>query len=157
MINNSAKPWEGIEGGIHVNLRQTKPIHLWCPECGYDFSYNTNHVEERIDNLKRDVASIMAQMKEFKAEHPSDYHRHEWYWKAKAALAHKQCELVDVKKARKATVIEIKAQQSKIFYQLVKERLGEEETIKLMKEAEEQMIYYNWDMATQTFTRFEGA
>lgn len=53
--------------------------------------------------------------------------------------------------------MEIKAQQNKIFYQLVKERLGADEALKLMKEAEDQLVYYDWDMATQTFTRFDGA
>lgn len=60
------------------------------------------------------------------------------------------------KKARKATAAEIKRQQDIIFYKLVRERIGKDEALKLMKEAEEELVYYEWDMATQTFTRFDG-
>lgn len=139
-----------------MELKQTKPIHLRCPKCGYDFSYNTNHIEEEIDRLRCEITSIKSQITQYKNEHPKTY-RNDWYRRAQAMLTKKSAQLSELKKARKATAVEIKAQQDKIFYQLVKERLGEEEAIKLMKEAEDQMIYYNWDMAAQTFTRFEGA
>ena len=140
-----------------MELKQDKPIHLRCPKCGYDFAYNTNHVEERIDQLKQDIASISAQMKTFKTSNPGNYFGSEWYRKAKAVLSRKQAQLVNAKKARKATAVEIKRQQNIIFYKLVCERIGKDEAIKLMKEAEEQLAYYEWDMATQTFTRFDGA
>lgn len=139
-----------------MELKQDKPIHLRCPKCGYDFAYNTNHVEERIDQLKQDITSIMAQMKDFKAQNPVNYSKSDWYRKAKAALSHKQASLVNAKKARKATAAEIKRQQDIIFYKLVRERIGKDEALKLMKEAEEELVYYEWDMATQTFTRFDG-
>lgn len=139
-----------------MELKQAKPIHLRRPKCGYDFSYNTNHIEERIDGLKRDITSITSQIQAFKLEHPKDFRKYEWYRKAKAVLSSKQAQLVDAKKARKSTVSEIKEQQNKIFYQLVKEKLGADEALKLMKEAENQLVYCNWDMATQTLTRFEG-
>ena len=45
-----------------MELKKTKPIHLRCPGCGYDFAYNTNHVEEKIDTLKREITSIMSQI-----------------------------------------------------------------------------------------------
>lgn len=139
-----------------MELKQDKPIHLRCPKCGYDFAYNANHVEERIDQLKEDISSIMAQMKDFKASNPANYFKSDWYRKAKSALSYKQADLVKAKKARKATAEEIKRQQNIIFYKLVCERIGKDEALKLMKEAEEELVYYEWDMATQTFTRFDG-
>lgn len=139
-----------------MELKQTKPIHLRCPKCGYDFSYNTNHVEEEIDRLKCEITAIKKQITERKKEHPRTY-RDSWYRAAHAAMAEKNAQIQEYKKARKATAVEIKLQTNIIFRQLVEQKLGREETLKLLKEAEEQMIYYNWDMATQTFSRFEGA
>lgn len=138
-----------------MELKQTKPIHLRCPKCGYDFSYNTNHVEEEIDRLKCEITSIKNQITQYKKEHPKTY-RDAWYRKAQAAFTAKNAQLQELKKARKATAVEIKLQTNIIFRQLVEQKLGKEQTLKLIKEAEEQMIYYNWDMATQSFTRFEG-
>ena len=139
-----------------MELKQTKPIHLRCPKCGYDFSYNTNHIEEEIDRLKIEITSIRNQITEYKKEHQKTY-RDDWYKRANAAMKAKIARLQELKKARKATVVEIKLQTNIIFRKLVEQKLGKEETLKLLKEAEDQMIYYNWDMATQKFTRFEGA
>lgn len=138
-----------------MELKQTKPIHLRCPKCGYDFSYNTNHIEEEIDRLKCDITSIKNQITQHKKSYPGAY-RDSWYLRANSALNSKIARLQELKKARKATSVEIKLQQNKIFYQLVKEKIGDDEALKLMKEAEEQLVYYDWDMATQTFTRFNG-
>lgn len=139
-----------------MELKQTKPIHLRCPKCGYDFSYNKNHIEEEIDRLKCEITSIKSQITKYKNDHPKTY-RDAWYRKANAAMAARIAQLQELKKARKATAVEIKLQTNIIFLQLVEQKLGKEETMKLLKDAEDQMVYYNWDMATQTFTRFEGA
>lgn len=138
-----------------MELKQEKPIHLRCPKCGHDFAYNTNHIEEEIDTLKTEIASIMSEIQRYKREH-RNYYKDLSYKNLQYALRRRQSKLAEVKKARKATAVEIKLQTNIIFRQLVEERLGKEETLKLVKEAEEQMIYYDWDMATQTFTRFEG-
>jgi len=137
-----------------MELKQEKPIHLRCPKCGYDFAYNTNHIEEEIDTLKKEIASITSEIQRYKREH-RNYSKEYGYRNLQFALRRRQSRLVDVKKARKATAVEIKLQTNIIFRQLVEEKLGKEETLKLLREAEEQMVYYDWDMATQTFTRFE--
>ena len=139
-----------------MELKQVKPIHLRCPKCGYDFSYNTNHIEEEIDRIKCEITSIKSQITKYKNDHPKTY-RDDWYRKANAAMEARNAQLQELKKARKATAVEIKLQTNIIFRQLVEQKLGKEETMKLIKDAEDQMVYYNWDMATQTFTRFEGA
>ncbi len=138
-----------------MNLKQKKPIHLKCPKCGYDFAYNTNHIEEEIERLKYEVTSIINKITKYKKEHPNSYCDN-WYKKAQRSLKIKNLQLQELKKARKATVVEIELQKHNIFKQLVEEELGKEKTSKLLDEAEEQMVYYDWDMATQTFTRFEG-
>ena len=139
-----------------MELKQAKPIHLRCPKCGYDFSYNTNHIEEEMDRLKNEVTSISRQIAQYKAENPKIFSKNEWYKKAKKAVAIKQAQLSEYKKARKATNVEIQLQTFQIFKNLVSERIGREEMLKLIKEAEDEMIYYDYDMATQKFTRFDG-
>lgn len=139
-----------------MDLKQVKPIHLRCPKCGYDFSYNTNHIEEEIDTVKIEIASIMSEISDYKREH-KNYRSEKEYKTLVAALRRRQSRIAKLKKARKATAVEIKLQTGIIFKQLVEQKLGKEETLKLLKEAEEEMVYYVWDMATQTFTRFEGA
>lgn len=139
-----------------MELKQTKPIHLKCPKCGYDFAYNTNHIEEEIDSLKKEIASVMSEIQRYKREH-RNYSKESSYRNLQRALGSRQCKLAELKKARKATAVEIKLQTNIIFRQLVEEKLGKETTLKLLREAEEQMIYYDWDMATQTYTRFDGA
>ena len=140
-----------------MELKQAKPIHLRCPKCGYDFSYNTNHIEEEVDKLKNEITSISRQIAQYKAENSSDYNSKEWYKKAKKAVSIRQAQLSEVKKARKAAAVEIQLQTFQIFKNLVAERIGKEEMLKLIKEAEDEMIYYDYDMATQKFTRFDGA
>lgn len=139
-----------------MDLKQSKPIHLRCPKCGYDFSYNTNHVEAEIDRLKCEITSIKSQITQYKSEHPRTY-RDAWYKRAQSALAVKNAQLQEYKKARKATTAEIQRQVDKIFFQLVSEKLGKDEAVKLMREAEDQLVYYTYDMASQKFTRFEKA
>ena len=139
-----------------MELKQEKPIHLRCPKCGYDFAYNTNHIEEEIDKLKNEITSITNQITQYKTENPEEYQAQEWYKRAKKALSLKQAKISKLKKARKATATEIKLQTFSIFRALVAERIGKEEMLKLLKQAEDEMIYYDYDMATQTFTRFEG-
>ena len=139
-----------------MELKQAKPIHLKCPKCGYDFSYNTNHIEEEIDTLKCDITSIRSQMAQHKANNPKGY-RDAWYRKANSALQYKQAQITKLKKARKATAVEIKLQTFELFKKIVKDRYGQDEYLKMIKEAEEELVYYTWDMATQHFTRFENA
>ena len=139
-----------------MELKQAKPIHLKCPKCGYDFSYNTNHIEEEIDTLKCDITSIKSQMAQHKANNPNGY-RDAWYRKANSALQYKQAQITKLKKARKATAVEIKLQTFELFKKIVKDRYGQDEYLKMIKESEEELVYYTWDMATQSFTRFENA
>lgn len=80
-----------------MELKQTKPIHLRCPKCGYDFSYNTNHIEEEIDRLKCEITSIKNQITQHKREHPKTY-RDAWYRKAQSELTAKNAQLQELKR-----------------------------------------------------------
>lgn len=141
-----------------MELKQGKPIHLRCPKCGYDFSYNTNHIEAEIDRLKCEITDIKAQLEIFNAKHPNPTERKKNAWRknAQAAISAKSAQLQKLKKARKATVVEIKLQTFEIFKQLVSDEMGKDRMIQLVQEAENQMVYWDYDNAKQRFTRFEG-
>jgi len=111
-------------------------------------------VEEEIDRLKIEISSIMARIEEYKREH-KNWKSDLAYRNLQVALKKRQARIIEAKKARKATAIEIKVQTNQIFKKLVEQKIGAEETQKRLKEAEEQLIYYNYDTACQTFTRFE--
>lgn len=86
-----------------MELKQTKPIHLRCPKCGYDFSYNTNHIEESIDTLKCEITDIKSQLERFNAEHPNPAERRKNTWRrnAQVALSVKNAQLQKLKKQEK--------------------------------------------------------
>jgi superfamily II RNA helicase len=142
-------------GKDNMDIKHTKPIHLKCPKCGYDFSCNSNHIEEEIDRLKTEITSIKSHMTQFKINY-TDHYRRPAYKRMQAALNERQAQLAQYKKARKASNAEITMQINTIFRGMVRDKIGTEETNKLLKEAENQMRYYFWDNATQTYTRFEG-
>ena len=105
-----------------MDLKQTKPVHLRCPKCGYDFSYNTNHIENEIDRLKCEISSIKSAMQEHKRLYPGRY-RDSWYKKASCKLQENVAQLQEYKKARKATAVEIKLQTNIIFKKLVEREI----------------------------------
>lgn len=141
-----------------MELKQVKPIHLRCPKCGYDFSYNSNHIEAEIEKLKCEITLIKKQITQYKIDNPDPNVRNRdiWYRKAQAAIAAKEAQMREYKKSRKATYTEIEIQKAYIFKKLVAEKIGKDEMIKLSEEAENQMVYYVWDMSKQRFTNFNG-
>lgn len=141
-----------------MDLNQIKPIHLKCPKCSYDFSYNTNDVEEKIDMLGTEIMSIKNQLTQFKQSHNKiQCDTDKWYQGCKKAMIYKQAQLAQYKKARKATAVEIRLQVFNNYRRHIRQLIGDEAEMKLIKECEEEMIYFNYDTATQTFNRFEKA
>lgn len=139
-----------------MELKKPKPVHLKCPKCSYDFSYNANHIEEQIDTLKAEITTLKSQMAQFK-QNNQNYYKAPAYKRMQTAMQEKTAQLMQYKKARKASNIEISMQVNTIFRGLIRDRIGEEETNKLLREAEDMMQYYVYDNAKQTFTRFERA
>ncbi len=138
-----------------MDLKQVKPIHLRCPDCGYDFSYSTNHIESEIDRLKKLAADTRTKINQMKGqgytmkspEYKRAVYRYDKYTR----------QLTEFKTARKNAVVEIEKQKQQIFNQKVKHLIGEEKYIKLKQEAEEELVYNNYDMAIQDHTNFENA
>ena len=139
-----------------MNLKQKKPIHVRCPKCGHDISYNSNHIEREIERLKKEITDLMGKMQLCKSEY-KDYKNDNKYLNLKFALQRRQEKLNELKRTRKATAAEIELQKNIIFRKLIEREMGKEKVKKILQEAEDEMVYYEYDMATQKFTRFEGA
>lgn len=138
-----------------MDLKQKKPVHLKCPKCGHDFSCNTNRIEEDYNNLKIKATSIKARLTAMKSKNMSTNSPE--YKRLKALEADTVAQITAIKKARTAMNREMEVQKYMIFKNLVKGILGEEKTIALLKEAEEEMVFREYEMAIQKSTNFDGA
>lgn len=138
-----------------MDLKQTKPIHLKCPKCGHDFSCNTNKVEEDYNNAKIKAASIKAELAKMRQNNVSK--KSPEYKRLLRLQEDTILQITAIKKARQAMNREMEIQKCMIFKNLVKGEIGEKRTIELLKEAEEEMCFYDYDTAIQKNNRFNGA
>ena len=138
-----------------MDLKQYKPVHLKCPKCGYDYSCNTNRIEEDYEVAKVRLASINKEMALEKEK--SNGKKTPRYNRLLSLQRDALTQIAAIKKARKSMMQEMELQKYVIFKDLIKGILGKDRTIELLQEAEEQMQYNDYDMAIQKFNRFGGA
>ena len=137
-----------------MDLRQTKPIHLKCPKCGHDFACNGKHIEEEYQALKVKASSIGAKMAELKSNNCSPQSPE--YKRLSHLMFDTNAKIVAIKKVRSALSDESERQLFVVFKNLIKRELGEEKTMKLLHEAEEELCFREYDMAVQKNNRFSG-
>lgn len=138
-----------------MDLKQSKPMHLKCPKCGHDFAVNTKRIEEDYMLLKAKATKIKAELEVLNERNVSQ--KSPERKRLKALLADTNAQIVAIKKVRKALSEESEIQKYIIFYKKVKSIIGEEMTVKLMKEAEEELIFREYDLAIQKGNNFTGA
>lgn len=116
---------------------------LRCPKCGHEFGYDNGYYDRNIERLGHEIADINRQLAQHKLlPFPEQKRRTDWFLRTKKALAEKQEQLGELKAIRKAADQQIKYAEAVIFRDLVKERLGEKEYMKLVLEAEKEMDAY---------------
>ena len=137
-----------------MDLKKSKPVHLNCPKCGYDFSVNTNRIEEDYANARIKTASLEKEITRMKN---SGISRKSPAFK-RVLVQHKdaQAQCAAIKKARKALSDESELQKFQIFKGLVKGVIGDEKTIELLQKAEDELVFNDYDTAIQKFNRFGG-
>ena len=138
-----------------MDLKQRKPVHLKCPNCGHDFAVNTNRIEEDYVLLKSKVTRLKAELELLNERNVSQ--KSPERKRLRALIADTNAQIVAIKKVRKALSEETEIQKYIIFYKKVKSIIGEEKTVKLMKEAEEELIFREYDLAIQKGNNFTGA
>ena len=129
-----------------------KPFHIVCPHCKKEVEIYANDIEKRYQNTKRELAEIAEQIRLFKSEYREDYKTNKWFKSAQRAYAHKQQELCELKKTRGMLIEEGERQLFRAFKDIVKLNLGEEKTVKWLKEAEENIQYNTYDTAIQKYS-----
>lgn len=147
--------FSGRGKGVIMDLKQSKPIHLKCPKCGHDFACNTNRIEEDYQAAKIKANSIKKKMAELKDKNVSAQSPE--YKRLGRLLADTNAQIVAIKKVRSALSDESERQLFLVFRKLVKGVIGEEKTMLLLKEAEDELCFRNYDMAVQRHSNFDGA
>lgn len=116
---------------------------LRCPKCGHEFGYDNGYYDRNIERLGHEIADLNSQLAQHKLlPFVEQKRRTDWWLRTKKALAEKQEQLGELKAIRKAADQQIKYAEAVIFRDLVKERLGEKEYMKLVLEAEKEMDAY---------------
>jgi len=136
-----------------MNLKQAKPVHIRCPKCNSDFAVNSNRIEEDYQMAKCKVSATKAEMlrvEQKKSKNSPEYKR------LKGLHLDAIAQLTAIKKARTAVIQNLELQKYEIFKGMVKAKIGEQETIRMLQEAEEMMIYNDYDNAVQKSTSFNG-
>lgn len=132
--------------------KYNKPIHFTCPKCGADFEFNGGQIVKEREALKQEILVTNARMQAHKEEYGKD-----GYYKK---LVRRHGELVarkhEIDIAYRQACEQGEQQLFIIFKKLVMKRLGKEETVKLLKEAEDDLSYNTYDSAIQNHNRFNG-
>lgn len=138
-----------------MDLRQSKPVHMKCPKCGHDFSTNTNKIVQDLQFQRNRINQINRAIKDAKDK----------------GLTKKSPQLKRLIQQREDCIQTLQAlkavnrnlaenaelEKYKVFVKLIKSQIGEEKTIKLLREAEEDIVYRDYDTAIQRHNNFEGA
>lgn len=126
-----------------------------CPKCGYDFSTNGNKIIQDLQFQKNRMTQIDKALNELKnnnvGKNTPKYKR----------LVQQKCDcqqqITALKSVHRNLTENAEIEKYKVFYKLVKQILGEKKTIELIKEAEDSLVYRDYDMAIQKYNNFEKA
>lgn len=110
---------------------------LTCPKCKHEFAYDNGHIDSEIARLSAEVTSLNRKLQEHRLL-PKDeqYKRTAWWKRTKARLAKAQEELANAKAFRKVADQQVERFKNDAFKHLVREEIGDEAYIRLMKQAE---------------------
>ena len=110
---------------------------LTCPKCKHEFAYDNGYYDKEIARLGSEIHEITLKLQEHKLlPWPEQKARTDWYFRAKKALAERKKDLGDLKAIRKAADQQVARFKNDAFKHLVREEIGDEAYIRIMKQAE---------------------
>lgn len=109
---------------------------LTCPKCKHEFAYDNGHMDSEIAKLSSEVTSLIRQLSEHNLLPKDEQIRRTAWWKrTKAKLAKAQEELAAAKAFRKVADQQVNQFINDAFKHLVREEIGDEAYIRLIKQA----------------------
>lgn len=116
---------------------------MTCPKCKHEFAYNNGQMDAEVARLSAEVTSLIRQLSEHNLLPKDEQIRRTAWWKrTKARLAKAQEELAAAKAFRKVADQQVEKFMQDAFKHLVREYIGDEAYIKLMKQAEKDTEAY---------------
>lgn len=116
---------------------------LTCPKCKHEFAYDNGYVDAKLASLAAEQTSLQRQLTEHKLL-PKDeqFRRTAWWKRTKARFAQVTEEITNLKNFRKLADQQVEKFKNDAFKHLVREYIGDEAYIRLMKQAEEDCEAY---------------
>lgn len=137
-----------------MDLRQSKPVHYKCSNCGHDISLNTNKIVAKRQELRARIAVIDKQLSGFKnANNKKNIPEYKRLLKQKKDIS---MQLQALNQVNRNLCENAELEKFKVFYRLVKSVLGEKRTLELIKDAEDSLVYHDYDTAVQRYNNFSG-
>lgn len=126
-----------------------------CPKCGHDFSVNGNRIVQDLQFQRDRMTQINKAFIELKNNNVGkDAPKYKRLVQQKADC---QQQITALKNIHRNLTENAEIEKYKVFYNLVKQVLGEKKTIDLIMEAEDSIVYRDYDMAIQKHNNFERA
>lgn len=129
-------------------------MHFRCPKCGHDFSANTNSIIARRQELQAKRQAIVNRMREF--EGCKGKKKMPEYKRLVEKLEDVNMQLQAINRLNRNLSENAELEQFKIFKRLVKAEIGEKKVIEMLRDAEDSMLYNDYDTAIQRYNRFDG-
>lgn len=126
----------------------TKPLHIRCPKCGADLEYNPRRIKDRLDNIKMTCASIQKQL-------PTITDKAARKKKIKE-LEQLQFMVKLLKEDNNMVSTLLKEETDRIMREMVREKIGSEEWMRMLHEAEERAreenVFHTYELAIQSYS-----
>ncbi len=130
-------------------------MHLKCPDCGHDFSVNSSKIIQDKDAVAKEIGYLNKKISELRAKNVS--RNSPEYKRLVERLNDAHMRATSIKTAYKNIADNSEIEKYRIFMGYIKREIGQERAIELLKQAEDDLLYYgSYDMAKQNFTNFNN-
>lgn len=135
-------------------MADTGVFGFFCPHCRKEIKYDMSYYNRTIAELKSEISKINCELENYKSSGIKD---EEWKQRAVRAQSIKIKQLQELKAYRHSANEALKNLEMKIFWRLVKEKIGEDRWEELHKMAEKELEYSSaTDSMKKLYTRADG-
>lgn len=128
--------------------RLNAPLHIRCPKCGADLEYNPRRIKDRIENITSKYKSIAAKLPTTKDEKQRK--------KARKDLEKLRVMMSLLKEDNNMISTLLKEETDRIVRRKIKEKIGDEAYLQMIREAEEEArsenVFHTYELAIQRYS-----